>query len=237
MTNESPNSLEGTVATIAQQLGETDPIPREQIRRIVERLGAEPALAFLRDTLEIEAQGGMLLPDRGRRRTPGGVFFYLVRSRISMEDRSFIWPPTPASRPPSQKVEPPAPPLAWEDRLAVLDEVLKQKGMATTVKITLIGRPGKLVEQGESVVIAMQSTKVPALPKGVPTPPSTPTNYVIFIARKQWAKVADAIQNPDDALIVEGFPVIDPQAKSIAVFATNVTTKMLQAAKRPVQSG
>jgi hypothetical protein len=104
------------------------------------------------------------------------------------------------------------------------------------VKITLVGRPGKIVQQGDSVMIGMQSTKAPVLPKGVPTPPSTPTNYVVFIARKQWAKVGDAIQNPDDALIVEGFPVIDPQAKSIAVFAQNVTTKMLQAAKRQVQN-
>jgi PHAX RNA-binding domain-containing protein len=237
MTAESPNLLDETAATIAQQLGETDPIPREQIRRIVERLGTEAALRLLRETLEIEAHGGMLLPDRSRHRTPGGVFFYLVRSRTSKEDRAFIWPPTPGSPPASQRVESPTPPFTWEERLVVIEEVLKQKGIATTVKITLIGRPGKIVEQGDSVIVGMQSTKVPALPKGVPTPPSTPTNYVIFIARKQWAKVGDAIQNPDDALIIDGFPVIDPQAKSIAVFATNVITKMLQAAERQVQSG
>ena len=237
MTDESPNSLDETAANIAQQLGETDPIPQEQIRRIVERLGAEAALTFLRETLEIEAQGGMLLPDRSRRRTPGGVFFYLVRSRISKKDRAFIWPPPPPSLQPPRTKEPVAPPLAWEDRLAVLDEVLKQKGIATTVKITLIGRPGKVVEKGDSVIIGMQSTKVPALPKGLPTPPGTPTDYVVFIARKQWAKVGDAIQNPDDALIIEGFPVIDPQAKSIAVFAPNVTTKLLQAARRHADSG
>jgi hypothetical protein len=93
MTDESPNSLDETAANIAQQLGETDPIPQEQIRRIVERLGAEAALTLLRETREIEAQGGMLLPDRSRRRTPGGVFFYLVRSRTSKKDRAFIWPP------------------------------------------------------------------------------------------------------------------------------------------------
>ena len=232
MTEESPNSLDETAANIAQQLGETDPIPQEQIRRIVERLGADSALTFLREALKMEAQGGMLLPDRSRRRTPGGVFFHLVRSRTSKKDRAFIWPPVPPSPRPSRAKEPVAPPLAWEDRLAVLEEVLKQKGIATTVKITLVGRPGKVVEKGDSVIIGMQSTKVPALPKGLPTPPSTPTDYVVFIARKQWAKVGDAIQNPDDALIIEGFPVIDPQAKSIAVFAQNVTTKMLQAAKR-----
>ncbi len=237
MTDESPHSLDETAANIAQQLGERDPIPQEQVRRIVERLGAEAALTFLRETLEIEAQGGMLLPDRSRRRTPGGVFFYRVRSRTSKKDQAFIWPPAPPSPRPPRAKEPVAPPLAWEDRRAVLDEVLKQKGIATTVKITLIGRPGKVAEKGDSVIIGMQSTKVPALPKGLPTPPSTPTDYVVFIARKQWAKVGDAIQNPDDALIIDGFPVIDPQAKSIAVFATNVTTKMLQAAKRQVQSG
>ncbi len=42
---------------------------------------------------------------------------------------------------------------------------------------------------------------------------------------------------PDDALIIDGFPVIDPEAKSIAVFATDVTTKLLQAAERQAQSG
>ena len=105
------------------------------------------------------------------------------------------------------------------------------------MKITLVGRPGKVVEKNDSLIIGMQSTKAPALPKGLPTPPSTPTDYVVFIARKQWAKVGEAIQNPDDALIIEGFPVIDPQAKSIAVFGTNVTTKLLQAAKRQADSG
>ena len=237
MSNQSPNSFEETAANIAQQLGETDPIPREQIRRILERLGAEAALTLLRETLEIEAQGGMLLPDRSRRRTPGGVFFHLVHSRVSKEDRGFIWPPVPPSPRASRARAPVAPPLAWEDRLEVLEEVLKQKGIATTVKITLIGRPGKVVERGDSVIIGMQSTKVPALPKGLPTPPSTPTDYVVFIARKQWGKVGDAIRNPDDALIIEGFPALDPQSKSIAVFATNVTTKLLQAAQRQAERG
>ena len=236
MIDESPNPLDETAANIAQQLGETDSIPQEQIRRIVERLGPEATLTLLRETREIEAQGGMLLPDRSRRRTPGGVFFHIVHSRVSKQDRAFIWPPAPPSPLPPRTKEPVSPSLAWEERGAVLDEVLKQKGIATTVKITLIGRPGKVVARGDSVIIGMQSTKVPALPKGLPMPPSTPTDYVIFIARKQWAKVGDAIQNPDDALITDGFPVIDPQAKSIAVFAMNVTTKSLQAAKRQVGS-
>ena len=103
MTDASPNSVDETAANIAQQLGETDTIPREQIRRIVDRLGAESALTFLREALKMEAEGGMLLPDRSRRRTPGGVFFYLVRSRVSKKDRAFIWPPAPRLLPTIEK--------------------------------------------------------------------------------------------------------------------------------------
>jgi hypothetical protein len=44
--------------------------------------------------------------------------------------------------------------------------------------------------------------------------------------------VAEALQKPEDVLIVEGFPAYDPELKGLAVFATNVTTKLLQAAKR-----
>jgi molybdopterin-guanine dinucleotide biosynthesis protein len=55
------------------------------------------------------------------------------------------------------------------------------------------------------------------------------------IARKQWAKVAEAIQDPADALIVEGYPALDPQLRGIAVFTLSVTTKRLQAAKRQTE--
>jgi hypothetical protein len=81
-------------------------------------------------------------------------------------------------------------------------------------------------------VTTLQSGKTPPLPKGMPKPPETPTLYVVYIAHKQWRKVAEAIQKPEDVLIIEGFPTYDPELKGLAVFATNVTTKLLQAAKR-----
>jgi leader peptidase (prepilin peptidase)/N-methyltransferase len=59
----------------------------------------------------------------------------------------------------------------------------------------------------------------------------------LLIARKQWAKVAEAIQDPQDALVVEGYPAPDPELRGIAVFTLNVTTKKLQAAKRQGQAG
>src|SRR3712207_8553152 len=78
---------------IAQALGETTPVPRGQIRRIVQRLGPEAALGFLQEAQAVEETGGLMLPDGSRRRTPGGVFFFLVRGRVSPEDRAVLFPP------------------------------------------------------------------------------------------------------------------------------------------------
>jgi len=78
----------------------------------------------------------------------------------------------------------------------------------------------------------MEESRTPALPKGLPTPTSTPTTYAVYIASKQWAKVKDAIADPEDVLIVDGFPKTDAQVTAIAVFATNITTKKLQMSKK-----
>jgi hypothetical protein len=93
-----------------------------------------------------------------------------------------------------------------------------------------------VVERQGVVVLALRSTKAPTLPKGLPPLPSTPTTYMIFIQQKQWTKVQAAMQQPDDALIVEGYPVHAPRFAGITVYATQVTTKALQAAKRKEQA-
>ena len=85
------------------------------------------------------------------------------------------------------------------------------------------------------MILALRSTTPPTLPTGLPPLPSTPTTYMIFIQQKQWNKVRDAMQHADDALIVEGYPVHAPRFAGITVYATQVTTKALQAAKRTEQ--
>jgi hypothetical protein len=233
---------------IAEQLGESSDEPKAQIYRVVKRLGVEQALDFLRQTHEIEAAGGMMVSNASRRRTPGGVFFTLIRQRVPVETTQHIFKKRSLYREAAQKKKDAArtgsqasrtptsartasAPLAWEDRLSVLKE-LKEKGQVTTVKITVIGRPGRIVEYGECIVTSMESTKIPALPKGLPTPTPPSTSYTIYIAARQWRKVAEAIKDQDDALIIEGYPHFDAEAKAIAVFATNTTTKNLQAAQR-----
>ncbi len=230
--DSAPDDLKATAVAIAQQLDETNPVAVEQIELIVQHIGAEAALALLQETLAAEAQGGMMLPDNTRRRTPGGVYLYLAKGRIPYAVRVQIWPYLKTQ---AKSHKPQVEPLSPEEWLALATEALQQAGEATTVKITLIGRPGRIVEKTDVVLTTMQDTKAPTLPKGLPAPPAEPTTYVVYIARKQWLKVAEAIQDPDDKLIVEGYPAFEKRLGAVAVFATNVTTKALQAAQRRTQ--
>jgi len=236
---------------IAAGLGETERGPLGQVGRVVGRLGAGKARTFLTQTQEIEAAGGLMLPDGSRRRTPGGVFFHLVRTddNLTREDRTYIFPsqfgrngrrkgagndtqpmPTPAPA-----VAPAPQPTTWtdDDYRRVMAVLQHDPGRASIVKITVIGRPGTSIEQGQAV--ALVSEKVPALAKGLPEPPAD-TRYTVFVARKQWAKVAEALAaDAEDADIIEGYAALDPRVEGIAVYATGATTKRLQAAKRATQ--
>jgi len=83
--------------------------------------------------------------------------------------------------------------------------------------------------------VPLQPRRHPRRPR--PGPP-TPTarlwpRYTVFVARKQWAKVAEALAaDPEDAAIIEGYAALDARVEGIAVYATSATTKRLQAAKR-----
>jgi len=228
---------------IAVVLGETLPPSIRTITRVVDRLGPDRARALLGQTLTSEASGGVLLPG-GRRRTPGGTFLFLVRTApdLSPDDRAYIFPKagyhaqgagrgTPASASPASAA--PAP-LVWtDDTYRTLAQQLQQDvGRITTVKITVIGRPGTAVEQGQAIVIALTNEKVPDLPKGLPEPPAG-THDTVFVARKPWTKVAEALAaDPEDAAISEGDAALDPRVDGIVVYTTSATTKRLQTATR-----
>ena len=229
-----PPDVWAVARAFAAVLDETMPPPIRTITRAVDRLGPARARALLGQALTIEAQGGLTLPD-GHRRTPGGVFFYLVRTSdaISREDKDYIFP-RQGGHPRRAPAAAPAP-VAWTDEtFRALAQQLQQDntGRATTVKITVIGRPGTAVEQGQAVALALTSEKAPDLPKGMPEPVAG-TRYTVFVARKQWAKVAAALAaDAEDTAIIEGYAALDPRVEGIAVYATSATTKRTQAAKR-----
>jgi PHAX RNA-binding domain len=239
---------------IAQQLGETEAEPRKTIYKVVKKLGGDEAQRFVQKALEIESTGGMMVPDLSRRRTIGGIFFYLVKTELPAEVTRHIFPMrlplhlkkkshshkpfeakgmTPPVAPEAKREQLP---FTWESRIDALAEIAIEERGGTTVKVTLIGRPGKIVERGQSVVTTMQqSPKLPPLPKGLPIPKPDQIEhslYAVYISAKQWNGVAEAMKDLEDVLIIEGWQLLDKQTETITVFAMNTTTKKLQAAKR-----
>ncbi len=226
-----------TIQKIATALGETEEDPLKTIKRIVKVLGEERALALLEETLEIEARGGMTVDDGSRKRSPGGVFFKLTKTQTKSRERWLIFSDKRPVRPKPK----PQPPVTWEEIEQLSTELLRaEKGEISTVKLTLIGQPDRIIEKGEVVLTSMQTgAKTPSLPKGLPKPPTDPTTYLVFIAMKQWRKVRGSInKNPDDKLIVEGYPVFDKrigEQGTMCLYAQFVTTKLIQQAKREAQ--
>ena len=231
-STESSTSL---AQQIADQLGETEHSPREQIRKIVELCGTDFARTALQEALEVEARGGLMTRDGKRRRTVGGVFFYLVRGKITAEQSREIFGEPEWRR--RKQASRPSPPFPWEERMAHLRSLLEKKGRASAVRVTLVGRPRKVKKRQDTVITVLEHSITKAgFPRGVPAPPDTPTNYAVYISARQWARVeASIVANKDDALIIEGHCAYDPDLPGIAVFATNVTTKLQQQARREEQ--
>jgi hypothetical protein len=228
----SQEELQAAAQEIATELQETEKHPVWQISQLLNLCGLEFTRALLEETRQVEANGGMMLPDNSRRRTIGGVFFYLARQKVPKNIKPKIFPYQQTNQPKPDET----PPLRWGDRMAVLETLVDEKGELTTVKVTLIGRPGRIENRKDVYVTAMTHViKSPALPKGVPKPPDTPTLYTVYIGAKQWRRVEEAIKDPQDALIIEGLAAFDPEIKGMAVFANSVTTKNLEAKKRQEQ--
>jgi hypothetical protein len=95
MTNEPVQSPENELTKhIVETLQERN---HSLIKKIVYVIGPERTQEFLQKTLEIEAAGGMMTTDpthSSRRRSPGGVFFYIVRGSIPKAEQRRIWPQT-----------------------------------------------------------------------------------------------------------------------------------------------
>jgi hypothetical protein len=101
-----------------------------------------------------------------------------------------------------------------------------------TPKITLMGRPARIVEHENYVLMSFDFKGAPSLPRGLPVPASTATTYTAFMVKKQWRKVEEALRgNPLDQLIIEGFCTFDDELEDLVVFVQAATTKELQRAK------
>lgn len=237
LTKEDKDAIKAMMDEIADQLGESENnMAKAAIWRAINRLGPDRVRELVTQAIARESEGGMWTREHERRRTLGGVFFALLKEGLEKRERGYILgssrgaPTTGEGQPQSPKSKKP---YHWQVRMEILREIGIEIGRANSVKITLTGRPGKVVERNMCVMTVMAAMKRPDLPKGLPTPPEKATFYTVYIATKQWRKVAPSIaSDPEDVLIIEGFAAFDEQIKGIAVFAINTTTRKLVAQQR-----
>lgn len=210
---------------IAQALNETDTVPLAQITNIVDLAGEEFARALLQETLEIEAKGGMLVHDTTRRRTPGGVYFYLAKGKLTPEIRSVIFP--------NLTIKTPGATLEWDKRVEAFKPLLESDKKSADIRhivIQITGRPSEWQTLDDTVLFKMiHSHEEGPYPRGVPHPPiGEPTIYTVYVGIKHWEKIKDALEDPREILIIEGSCYFDKATDSIAVFPTYVTTKEMR---------
>ncbi len=227
--NMQPEQLEAQTKEIAAALNETAETPVQQISQILEHMGADFVQELLAEVEKIEADGGLLTDDGSRRRTKGGVFFYLAKGKMPADARQQVFPNFGQR---GKVVE-------WDERQEYVQKLIDadNHGEMRYVTITLHGRPGEVVVEDNSVIttIAHEHRQTP-LPRGVPHPPDAPTYYTVYMAAKQWETVEHTLKKyKADRLIVEGTCFLDQETGSISVHAMRVTTKRLEKINRQAE--
>jgi len=211
---------------ISKALDETDEKPVRQLQLIIESIKTKKALKLLKKTVQIEKDGGLFIYNNARRRTLGGIYFFLAQRWVKKTHRPLIWP----------EMYPNHSCLEWEERQSVIEKALNQAGEAKTPRLVLIGRPGRIIEKGRVVLTSMQREKRPtSWPKGLPPLPQDEGPYIVYISIKQWRKVKQSIRNKKDELIIEGYPKFNAKLNAITVFAMRTTTKLLEQTRREKQ--
>ena len=220
-----------TVAVLADALQEPN---RPLLTQVLRVLGQDRCAAILAETLTCEATGGMLTKDGMRRRTPGGVFFQLVRERATRQERQRLFP-QPALQPGQRQPQAPTA-LTWDEARSLMQTLATAPpGEARTMKLTLIGRPGKVETRGQAVVFRMQGKPPGALPRGLPpVPTQAPMTWNVMGALRQWNWVKDSLAtHQEDQRIIEGYPLM--QGNQPVLLAQSCVSMLQQQAQKQAQ--
>jgi len=120
--------------------------------------------------------------------------------------------------------------LQWEERADILDQLADEIGTATSVKVTVIGRPAEPHIQGNTVVLMMQyMTRSHQFPQGIPQPDPFPMNLAVYLHVRHWERVSQRLEtDPQETLVVEGLLALDTDSAALAVFAINVSLRSAQ---------
>jgi len=222
--------VDALVKELAVLLSETKRAPIKQIKKIIQYCGTDFARQVYKDTLQVEANGGMRLVKEERRRTIGGVFFFLAREKLSEEQRQVIFPPFKNYQKANSRTPLGIPLLNWKERIAIVETLKNDQGEMKSMKVTLSGRPGSIEKRGEVVVTTMTDIPLPQnIPRIIPRPPNASTLYTVYIWTKQWEKIEESMADPADIMLLDGVCAFDPETNSLAIFAANVYSELLNA--------
>lgn len=225
-TSMSETEIKEHARTIADQLNENNGRAIKQIETLIEHMGADYVQKYVKKTEQIEAKGGMKTDDGARRRTKGGVFFYIIKVAVPEDVRKIVFPRFGMRR--EGKV------ITWKDRMQyiadLVDEESAEHGEMHTLTITVKGRPGKVHVVDNSVVTTIVHThKQLPLAHGVPQPTQVSTVYTIYMPIRKWRDVEQYLKDAaSDYLIVEGSQLWDAESGTIAVLAREVSTRRRQ---------
>jgi PHAX RNA-binding domain-containing protein len=225
-----------TVDRLADILQEPN---RPLLALVLRTFGPDRTVTVLTETLQCEANGGMLTKDGTRRRTPGGVFFQLVRQQATPQERRRLFPhpgPQPERGQPQGQAQRPLTALTWDEVPPMIQTLATDPaGEARTMKLTLIGRPGKVETKGQAVMFRLQGKPPASLPRGLPpVPAQAPLTWNVIVAQRQWNRVTDSLAaNPEDQLIIEGYPAV--QGTDLVLLAQSCTSIALQRAQKAAQ--
>jgi hypothetical protein len=230
----SPSQSPHPAHAIARQLGERDRVAIECIRRIVDLIGIDRAQALVDQARHIHASGGMVTHDGRRRRTLGGIFFFLFNQSATPDQRrdilrlqanlkSEIDLRKRLKTPFVGRLGSLSAPVDLDEARRLARKLAGSAGKTLSMKIRIVGRPGKIERRDGLVVFQMRDASAPPkLPKVLPPMPDAPQTYVVYMAAKHWLRVAPELEKDDCPLTIEGAAAFDPQLGRMVIYAQEV---------------
>ena len=193
------------------------------------------------ETEATESAGGLLTQDSKRRRTKGGVFFYLAKGQMDPQYLTEVFPNLVKHG--DGNIMPPG--IEWADRLQHMQALRDNPGQINnlTVKLTGSARCAAYRRQQRHDRDRATGCQSAPYPKGVPPFGSVDgrSTCYVFMGLRHWQKVEKALENEKDMLVIEGTVIYDPQLDGISILSTgghyqdSRTAKATEAARREIR--
>ncbi|MBI5497324.1 MAG: hypothetical protein HY904_20080 [Deltaproteobacteria bacterium] len=221
-TQETPGNPD--VNWLAERLAETDEQAKEQLRNALVICAPEVIQSVLAETDEVERGGGLLTADGQRRRTVCGVFFHLLRKRLTREEWKRLAPAAPPAAPQPTK-------LMWPARAPVVSEALARPGECLAM-VTAWAPPRARVRTGHVVVPLESPVSLHGVSRALPRPDESPPMVCnICVAEWQWMHLGDRVRRAT-LLQADGVGFLNDAKNAMVVLSGEVELDTARASGR-----